>query len=101
MQTAMLHGAPDAIQIHFKARVTPAENPVGQLTPGGWADAQLMKPPYLRYLLEYIIDIRTVQFTVDANKVHHGALEVESTVYGRDGNPANSMLSHVNLDLPD
>jgi VWFA-related protein len=101
MQTAMLHGAPDAIRIHFDARVTPAVKPSDQLTPGGRPDAKWMKPPYMSYRVEFFIDIRTVQFTVDADKVHHGSLEVASYIYDPDGNPVNSTLSRVNLDLPD
>jgi VWFA-related protein len=101
MQTAMLHGAPDAIQIHFDAILVPSEKPVDQLSPGGRPDPKLMKPPYARFQVQFAIDIRTVHFTVDEKNVHHGSLELASMVYDVDGNPANSTLSRVNIDLPD
>ena len=101
MQTAMLHGVPNAIQVRFDTAVIPGEKPVDKLTPGGNPDARIMKPPYMSYTVQFIIDIRSVQFTIDANKVHHGSLELVSFVYDRDGNPANSTISKVKLDLPD
>lgn len=101
MQTAMLHGVPNAIQVRFDAAFIPGEKPGDKLTPGGNPDADRMKPPYLSYAVEFIVDIRSVQFTVDANKVHHGSLELASFVYDRDGVPLNSTISKANLDLPD
>ena len=101
METAMLHGVPDAIQVRFNAGFIPGENPVNTLTPGGKPDASRMKPPYMNYKVQYTVDIRSVQFTVDANKVHHGSLELAAFVYDREGNPINMTLSMVNIDLPD
>jgi VWFA-related protein len=101
MQTAMLHGVPDAIQVRFDAAIIPGEKPTEILAPGGHPDPRLMKPPYMSYTIEYIVDIRSVQFTVDEKKVHHGALELASFVYDHDGNPLNSTVSKVNIDLAD
>ncbi|HVN93137.1 MAG TPA: VWA domain-containing protein [Terracidiphilus sp.] len=101
MQTAMLHGVPNAIQIRFDAALVPGEKPVDQLTPGGHPDMRLMKAPYMRYTVAFIVDITSVQFTVDENKVHHGQLELASTIYDADGNPANSIMTRVDVGLPD
>jgi hypothetical protein len=101
MQTAMLHGVPNAIQVRFNSAFIPGEKPVDKLTPGGNPDAKRMKPPYTSYTVQFIVDIRSVLFTVDANKVHHGSLESASFVYDRDGVPVNSTISKVSLDLPD
>lgn len=101
MQTAMLHGVPNAIQVRFNAAFIPGEKPGDKLTPGGNPDDSRMKPPYMSYTVQFIVDIRSVQFTVDANKMHHGTLELASFVYDRDGVPVNSTISKVNLDLPD
>lgn len=101
MQTAMLHGVPDALQVQFKARVTPAEKPESQLTPGGAPNPNLMKPPYRNYQIQYFLDIRTVLFTEDASQIHHAALELACLIYDSEGNPVNSTLSRVNLDLPE
>jgi VWFA-related protein len=101
MQTAMLHGVPEALQVQFKARVIPAEKPELQLTSGGAPDPKLMKPPYRNYQIQYFLDIRTVRFIEDASKMHHATLELASLIYDADGNPVNSTVSRVNLDLPD
>ena len=100
-ETAMLHGAPDAIQVRFAAAFLPGEAPGDKLTPGGHPDASRMKPPYMSYTVQYAIDIRSLLFTVDGKKVHHASLELASFVYDREGNPINSTLSKVNMDLPD
>lgn len=101
MQMAMLHGVPNAIQVRFDAAFIPGEKPVDKLTPGGNPDADRMKSPYKSYTVQFVVDIRSVQFTIDANKVHHGSLELASFVYDRDGVPVNSTISKANLDLPD
>jgi VWFA-related protein len=101
MQTAMLHGVPNAIQVRFDSAFIPGEKPGDKLTPGGNPDASRMRPPYMSYMVQFIVDIRSVQFTMDANKVHHGSLELASFVYDRDGVPVNSTISKVSLDLPD
>jgi len=99
-EVAMLNGVPNAIQVLFAAFLVPAEMPVDKLTQGGRPDDTFMKPPYLRYTVQYAIDIRSVQFTVDANSVHHGSVELAAYVYNREGNLINSTLSQVSLDLP-
>jgi hypothetical protein len=101
LETAMLHGVPNAIQVLFDTALIPAEKPVDTLSPGGHPDSARMKPPYMSYTVQFIVDIRSVQFTVDANKVHHGSLELASFVYDRDGSPVNSTISKVDMDLPD
>ena len=101
MQTAMLHGVPHAIQVWFNAAFIPGDKPGDKLTPGGNPDGSRMKPPYMSYTVRFIVDIRSVQFTVDTNKVHHGSLELASFVYDRDGVLVNSTISKVNLDLPE
>lgn len=100
-EIAMLHGVPNAIQVRFAAFLVPGEKPVDKLTPGSRPNTAGMKPPYTSYTVQFAVDIRSVQFTMDASKVHHGTVELASYVYNREGALINSTLSKVNLDLPD
>lgn len=99
MQTAMLPGGPDATQVIFGARLIPAEKSSDHLSPDAHPDAKRMRPPYMSYTVQFLIDVRTVEMLVDAEGVRHGSAMLVAVVYARDGTPVNSTVRQVRIDL--
>lgn len=99
MQMAMLRGGPDAAQVLFDVMLVPAEKPGDGLSPGAHPDAKLMKPPYRSYIVQFIIDLHSLQMAIDAQGAHHGAAELVALVYDRDGALVNSAEDRIAINL--
>lgn len=100
MTVAMMRGGPDAAQVLFDAMVVPAPAPGDKITGGTKPVAKLMKPPYMSYTVQYLVDIHGATYAIDLKGVRHGALEFAVFVYSEDGELVNSADAAVKLDLP-
>ena len=92
MTAATLHGAPPATQILFQARVLPAANPLLQGaklpdTPGEMA-ATLKKPAH-RYVVDLIVDARTLALDKMPDGTHQAKMEIALVAYDEEGNRVN------------
>jgi VWFA-related protein len=100
MQTAMLRGGPDATQVDFEVGLIPAAKPSDQLSPGARPDDKRMKPPYMNYTVRVLVDLGSVQMTVDSEGAHHGAAGLEVVVYDGNGARVNSAVKQIAIDVP-
>jgi VWFA-related protein len=103
MESAILHGAPDATQVIFAARVLPATDPafagikmakgvVGEM-------ASSLKGPLRRYFVDFTVDPTTVAFTQAPDGSHQAQLEFALMGYDPDGNRVNYYGQSFQLDL--
>jgi VWFA-related protein len=100
MTAALLRGGPNATQILFDAFVVPRDETTDKLTTGAEPNSKLMKPPYRTYIVQYLVDLSGVQFTVSTDSVHHGALEFAAMLYTPDGEVVNVAATRLTLTLP-
>ncbi len=100
MTAALLRGGPDATQIFFDAFLVPRDETTDKLTASAEPNAKLMKPPYRTYIMQYLVDLSGVQFTVSADGVHHGVLEFAAMLYTPDGEVVNIAATRATLTLP-
>ena len=100
MQAAMMFGSPAATQLLLSVQATPEEKPVNQPSQGTRPDSKLMKPPYRRYNLVDVVDVRNVLFTTTGDGVRHGKFEFAALVYDSDGQLVNSSSNSMSLDFP-
>ena len=101
MTVAMMRGGPDAAQVLFDAMVVPASAPDDKITAGTKPVAKLMKPPYMSYTVQYLVDIHGATYAIDSKGVYHGALEFAAFLYNEDGELVNSEDGALKLDLPE
>jgi VWFA-related protein len=92
MTAATLHGAPPASQILFQARVLPAADPLFQGaklpdTPG--ETASKLKKPAHRYVVDMIVDARSLAFDETPDGVHQARMEFALVAYDAEGNRLN------------
>jgi VWFA-related protein len=92
MAAATLHGAPQATQILFQARVLPAADPLFQGvklpdTPGEMA-AKLKKPAH-RYVVDLIVDARSMAFEQLSDGAQQARMELALVAYDAEGNRVN------------
>jgi VWFA-related protein len=99
MSVAMTRGGPGPAEILFEVGVVPGDTPGDTITKGTKPDPKLMKPPYLTYTVQYLIDVRTAEFTATDKDRQHGQIEFASFVYDADGALVNSADQALNLDL--
>jgi VWFA-related protein len=100
MTAALLRGGPNASQILFDAFVVPRDETTDKLPASAEPNSKLMKPPYRTYIVQYLVDLGGVQFTVGADGVHHGALEFAAMLYTPDGEAVNVEATRVTLAFP-
>jgi VWFA-related protein len=100
MTAALLRGGPNATQILFDAFLLPRDETTDKLTAGAEPNSKLMKPPYRTYLVQYLVDLSGVQFTVGADGVHHGMLEFAAMLYTPDGEVVNLAATRASLTFP-
>ncbi len=88
---AIQRGAPPAVEILFKARVLPADDPVlkGFQPKPGSAGLAAVKPPVTRYCLDYAVHMRDVNAEIGPDHLYHSALELVAIAYDPDGKPLN------------
>jgi VWFA-related protein len=92
MTSALLHGAPPATQILFRARVLPATDSTFQGvklpdTPGEMA-AKLKKTAH-RYVVDLIVDAHALAFNEMPDGAHQTRIEVALVAYDEEGNRVN------------
>lgn len=88
---AIQRGAPPAVEILFKARVLPADDPVlkGFQPRPGSAGLVAVKPPVTRYCLDYAVHMRDVNAEIGPDHLYHSALELVAIAYDPDGKALN------------
>jgi VWFA-related protein len=88
---AIQRGAPLAVQIQFKARVLPADDPLlkGFQPKSGPAGLASVKPPVTRYCLDYAIHTNEITAEIGPDHLYHSALELLAIAYDPDGKPLN------------
>jgi len=97
LQDAMMRGVPDATAIIFKVRVAPVPKPPDAKPLGDTADK--LKPPTVRYAIDYASSMRAMTITQTPDGLHHAAVNVAAVVYDLDGNPLNYSTNELKLDL--
>lgn len=100
MQAAMMFGAPSATQIQFAVQATPEDAPVNKSSPGTKPNSKLMKSPYRRYDVTYVVDIHNVLFSATSDGGHRGNFEFAIVVYDSNGEVLNQAGNRIDLDLP-
>jgi VWFA-related protein len=100
MQAAMTFGSPAATQLLLSVQATPEDKPVKNPSLGTKPDPKLMKPPYRRYNLVSVVDMRNVVFTTTSDGVRHGKFEFAAIIYNSDGQLLNSSGNRMSLDFP-
>jgi VWFA-related protein len=99
MTVAMTHGGPSPAQILFDAAVIPGEKSGDTITEGTKPDPKLMKPPYLTYTVQYLVDIRSAEFIATDQGQRHGHVEFATFLYNADGELVDSADQGATLDL--
>ena len=90
---ATLHGAPPTTQIVFDARVLPATDPqlAGAKLPAGLTGemASQLKPPLRRYVVDFNVSPRQLDFVTLPNGVRETQVEFVLVAYNPDGQRTN------------
>jgi VWFA-related protein len=100
MQAAMMMGSPAATQIPIMVQVTPDEATVDKVSQGTKPNPKLMKPPFRRYEVVYVVDIHNALFAMTADGVRHAKIEFAAVVYDADGQVVDTAGNQMNLDFP-
>jgi hypothetical protein len=95
-------GLPDSTQVPFTLRVmrggtqtATAKSPSG----GQGGDNANLKGPLTRYMVDFMIPARGLQFSPAAGDHRRVSIEAALVVYNHEGQPLNWMLRQINLDL--
>lgn len=103
MAKAVLHGAPLSTQVLFQTRVLPATDPELKdanlpAGPAGELSTALKQPPH-RYVIDLVVDPRTLIFDTTAEGAHTDAIEFTLVSYDPDGRRTNFTDRSVQLSL--
>jgi VWFA-related protein len=95
MTAATLHGAPPSSQVLFQTRVLPATDPVFKdvkLAQGPAGElANKLKPPVYRFVVDMVVDPKTLTFDTAPDGRRQGALEFALVAFDADGKLVNDM----------
>jgi len=98
-----MHGAPTATEILFKARVLPASDPVfrtATFSPGPVGEMSgSLKPGSARYVVDFAVDPRSIQFSAGEDGRHTAELELVLLGYDSDGKRVNYLDRGFSLTL--
>jgi VWFA-related protein len=101
--TATLHGAPPSSQVLFQTRVLPATDPVfkdAKLAEGPAGDsASSLKAPLYRFVVDVVVDPKTLTFDTATDGRRQGALEFALVAYDADGKRVNYMDRTLQMAL--
>jgi len=101
--SATMHGAPPSTEILFKARVLPASDPAFKGTSFGTAPvgemAANLKPPTTRYVVDYAIDPRGIQFKPDPKGSRTAQIELVLIAYNNEGERVNYLDRGFSLTI--
>jgi VWFA-related protein len=88
---AIQRGAPPAVQILFKTRVLPADDPQlkGFQPHPGPAGMAVVKQPTTRYCIDYAIHTQEIDAETGPDHLYHSALELLAIAYDPDGKALN------------
>jgi VWFA-related protein len=93
INAAAMHGTPPDTGILFKARVLPATDQSFKevkLTAGAAGEMSAsLKPPTVRYVVDFAIDSRGIVFTPNATGAHEARIELLLVGYNSDGSRVN------------
>jgi hypothetical protein len=101
-------GLPDAAQIPLTLRVMrggaplragPALTTRSSAGPGQGGDNPNLKGPLTRYMVDFMIAARGLQFAPAPDGLRHVSVEAALVVYNHEGKPLNWMLRQINLKL--
>jgi VWFA-related protein len=98
IEVAMQYDAPPATQIHFKIRVLPASTTVEDTpAPGNTPnpDPRKSKPPYRRYVVDYLADTAAIQFDRPQDGSYSEDLEFVICVYDINGELINVVTNDL------
>ncbi len=101
-------GLPDSTQIPLTLRVMrgsappragPALTTRSAASPGQGGDNPNLKDPLTRYMVDFMIAARGLQFDPAPDGLRHVSIEAALVVYNHEGKPLNWMLRQINLKL--
>jgi len=101
-------GLPDAAQIPLTLRVMrggapsragPALTTRSSASPGQGGDNPNLKGALTRYMVDFMIAARGLQFAPAPDGLRHVSVEAALVVYNHEGKPLNWMLRQINLKL--
>lgn len=101
-------GLPDSTQIPLTLRVMrgsappragPALTTRSAASPGQGGDNPNLKDPLTRYMVDFMIAARGLQFDPAPDGLRHVSVEAALVVYNHEGKPLNWMLRQINLKL--
>jgi hypothetical protein len=99
LRTAMLHGAPDPIELVFIADVRPSNaNTEPSLAPGNQATPKI-SGPYRNYTATFVINPRDLDCAVTSDNEHHCVMEFLAFVCDADGALLNTQTNGINVSL--
>jgi hypothetical protein len=96
IRSAMLHGAPDPVELVFVANVRPStagtETELAQSNQGN----PKVSGPYRRYTVSFVTNPRRLQCAATSDGTHHCVLEFLTFVYDSNGILINTQTNGVN-----
>jgi VWFA-related protein len=99
IRAAMLHGAPDPMQIVFVADVRPSGKDTEQaLAPGNQAGSKT-SGPYRRYTVTFALNPKDLNCSTTSDGEHHCAMEFLTFVYDADGALVNMQMNGINTSF--
>ena len=103
LTTATLHGAPPSSQVLFQTRVLPATDPIFKdvkLAEGPAGEsASSLKAPVYRFVVDIVVDPKTLTFDTAADGRRQGALEFALVAFDANGKRVNSMDRDLQMAL--
>ncbi len=113
MTAALLHGAPEAQGLVFKAQIDPegepkqaaADSPLAVKLPPVVSKRAKKDPDFLSgmvqdYSIRLAILARQLQFTASPDGQHHAALEIAVTAYAADGRKIGGSEQNLQASMP-
>jgi VWFA-related protein len=99
LRAAMLHGAPDPIELLFIADVRPTTGDTETaLAPGNQADPKI-SGPYRRYTVTFVANPKDLSCAVAPDGEHHCVLEFLTYAYDADGVLINMQMNGINASF--
>jgi VWFA-related protein len=99
LRTAMLHGAPDPVEITFIADVRPSSmDTEPALAPGNQAEPKI-SGPYRRYTVTFVMNPKDLKCDVAPDGKHHCDMEFLTYVYDADSVLVNMQMNGINAAL--
>ena len=99
LRAAMLHGAPDPLELMFIADVRPTSGrEESVLAPGNQTDPKL-SGPYRRYTVTFVANPKDLSCAITPDGEHHCVLEFLTYAYDADGTLVNMQMNGINASF--